>query len=99
MFKETPGNLKKEAPKSLYENKFNCLKSKCYAYISEIDGDDNKLKGICKGYKKEIPFEQYHKCLKIKTYDKQCEQHCTKSHDHEMQLQQRTKKSLSPFDD
>ena len=51
-FKEKPGYLKIETPKSLYIDKFVCLRSKCYAYTTELDGNDIKLKGICKGYKK-----------------------------------------------
>ena len=50
-----------------------------------------KLKGICKGYKNEISYEQYHECLKNETYEKECKQYCIRSHDHEMHLQQKTK--------
>ena len=99
LFKKIPGYLKRETPKSLYVDKFACLRSECYAYTTELDGNDNKLKGICVGYKKEISFDQYYKCLKNEAYDKHCEQFCIRSHDHEMYLQQKTKKSLSPSDD
>ena len=34
-----------------------------------------------------------------KTYNKTCKQFCIRSHDHNMFLQQITKKSLSVFDD
>ena len=98
-FKKIPGYLKTETPKSLYIDKFVCLRSKFYADTTEIDGNDNKYKGICKGHKKEIPFDQYYKCFKKETYDKQCEQFCIRSHDHEIYLQQITKKSMSLFDD
>ena len=89
--------MKIETPKSLYTDKFVCLRSKCYAYTTELDGNDNKLKGICKGYEKEISFDQYYKCLKNETYDRDCKQYCIRSHDHDMYLQQITKKTLSPL--
>ena len=97
-FKKKCGYLKIETPKFLYINKFVCLRFKCYAYRSKIDGDGVKLKGICKGYRK-IPSEQHQKCLKNETYNKECEQFFIRSHDHEKYLQQIFKKSLSPFDD
>ena len=75
------------------------MRSKRYAYTTELDGDDNKLKCIWKGYKNEIPFDQNYKCLENKTYDKTCKQYCITFHDHNMFLQEITKKSLSPFDD
>ena len=98
-FKKIPGYLKLETPKSIYIDKFVCLRSKCYAYISQLDDYENKFKGIIKGYKKETLFDQYYKCLMNQTYNKTCEQFCIRSHDHNMYLQQITKKSLSPFDD
>ena len=98
-FKKIPGYLKIETPKSLYIDKFVCLRSKCYAYTTQLDGYDNKLKGIVKGYKKKITFDQNYKCLKNETYDKTCKQFWIRSHDHNMFLQQITKKPLSPFDD
>ena len=70
-FKKIPGYLKIETPKSLYIDKFVFLRSKCYAYTTELDGNDNKLNGICKGYIKEILFHQYYKCLKNETYDRE----------------------------
>ena len=48
-FKKIPGYLKIETPKSLYIDKFVCLRSKCYAYMTKLDGNDNKFKGIVKG--------------------------------------------------
>ena len=98
-FNKIPGYLKIETPKSLYIDKFVCLRSKCYAYTIQLDGYENKFKGIVKGYKKEISFDQYYKCLKNETYNKTCKQFCIRSHDHYMFLRQITKKSLSPFDD
>ena len=41
-FKKIPGNLKIQTPKSLYIEKFVCLRSNCYAYTTELDGNDNK---------------------------------------------------------
>ena len=70
-----------------------------YADTTQLDGYENKFKGIVKGYKKEISFDQYYKCLMNQTYNNTCKQFCIRSHDHEMFLQQITKKSLSPFDD
>ena len=98
-FKKIPGYLKIETLKSLYIDKFACLRSKCYAYTTNLDGYNNTFKGIVKGYKKEISFDQYYKCLKNETYDKTCKQFCIRNHHHGMYLQQITKKSLSPFDD
>ena len=46
-FKKIPGYLKIETTKSLYKDKFVCFRSKCYAYTTELDGIDKKLKGIC----------------------------------------------------
>ena len=98
-YKKIPGYLKIETPMSLYIDKFVCLRSKCYAYTTQLDGYNIKFKGIVKGYKKEISFDQYYKCLKNETYNKTCKQFCIRSHDHGMYLQQITKKSLCPFDD
>ena len=98
-YKKIPGYLKIETPKSLYIDKFVCLRSKCYAYTTQLYGYENKFKGIVKGYKKEISFDQYYNCLLNQAYNNTCKQFCIRSHDHEMFLQQITKKSLSPFDD
>ena len=98
-FKKIPGYLEIETPKSLYIDRFVCLRIKCYAYTTQLDGCDNKLKGIVKGYKKKISLDQYYKCLMNQTYDITCKQFCIRSHDHNMFLQQITKKLLSPFDD
>ena len=51
-FNKIPHYIKIETPKSLYMNNFVCLRSKCYAYTTELGGNDSKLKRICKGYKK-----------------------------------------------
>ena len=48
--KKIPGYLKIETPKSLYIDKFVCLRSKCYAYTTQLDGYENKFKGIVKGF-------------------------------------------------
>ena len=98
-YKKIPGYLKIETPKSLYIDKFICLRSKCYAYTTQLDGYNNKFKGIVKGYKKEISFDQYYKCLHNERYNETCTQFCIRNRDHGMYLQQITKKSLSPFDD
>ena len=98
-YKKTPGYLKIETPNSLYIHKFVCLRSKCYAYMTQLDGYENKFKGIVKGYKKEISFDQYYNCLMNQSYNQTCTQYCIRNHDHGMYLQQITKKSLSPFDD
>ena len=75
------------------------MRSKCYAYLTKLDAYNIKFKGIVTGYKKEIAFDQYYNCLKNETYDKTCKQFCIRNHDHDMYLQQITKKSLNPFDD
>ena len=59
-FKKKLGYLKIETRKPLDKNIFVCLRSKCYAYKTELDGNDKKLKRICKGYRIEISIEQYH---------------------------------------
>ena len=97
-YKKIPGYLKIETPTSLYTNKFVCLRSKCYAYTTDIDRNVSKLKGFCKGHKKEISFDQYYKCLKNEPYNRTCKQFCIRSHNHNMHLQQITEKTLSPFD-
>ena len=51
-FKKKHGHLKIEIPNSLYIDKFVCLRSKCDAYTTELNSNDNKIKGIVKGYKK-----------------------------------------------
>ena len=48
-FMKKPGYLEIKTSNSLYIKKCVCLRSKCYAYETDIDGNDNKLKGICKG--------------------------------------------------
>ena len=53
-FKKKLGYLKIETPKSLDINKFVCLRSKCYAYNTELDRNDNILKEICRGYRKKM---------------------------------------------
>ena len=98
-FKKIPDYLKIEIPKSFYIDKFVCLRSKRYANTTKLDANDNKITGIGNGYKKEIAFDQYLNCLKNETYNRESKQYCNRSHDHEMYLQQITKKSLSPFDD
>ena len=98
-YKKIPGYLKIETPKSIYIDKFVCLRSKCYAYLTKLDGYNSKFKGIVEGHKKEIAFDQYYNCLKKETYDKTCKQFCIRNHNHCMYLQQLTKKSLNPFDD
>ena len=45
-FKKIPFSSKIEPPKSLYINNFVCLRKKCYVYTTELDGNDNKFKGI-----------------------------------------------------
>ena len=48
-YEKIPGYLKIETTKSFYIDKFVCLRSKCYAYTTQLDGYNNKLKGIVKG--------------------------------------------------
>ena len=62
-FKKIPGYIKIETPKPLYIDKIVCLRSNCYAYTIQLYGYENIFKGIVKGYKKEISFDQYYKCL------------------------------------
>ena len=50
-FKKLPGYLKIETPKSLYIDKFVCWTSKCYAYATELDGNDNNFKRFVKDIK------------------------------------------------
>ena len=98
-FKKIPGFLKIETPKSLYINKFVCLRSKYYAFKPKLDGDSKTFKGICKGFGKEISFEQYHNCLKSLTDKKECKQFRIRSHYLKNSSQKKTKKPLSPSDD
>ena len=75
------------------------MRSKYYAYKRKLEGDSNTFKGICKGFGKEISFEQYHNCLKNPTDKNECKQFRIRSHYHRKSLQKITKKLLSPFDD
>ena len=75
-FNKIPVFLKIETPKSLYIDELVCLRSKCNSYTTELDSNYNTLKGICKGYKTEISFDQYYKCLKNETYDRECKHFC-----------------------
>ena len=43
-FKKLPRYIKVETPKPLYINEFVCLRRKCYAYTTELDGNDKKIK-------------------------------------------------------
>ena len=41
-YKKKPAYLKIETPKSINIDKFVCLRSKCYAYKTKLDGDNSK---------------------------------------------------------
>ena len=59
--KKVIDKFKIETPKSIWIDKFVCLRSKMYAFKC---GDDskNKLKGISKSQSKNIKFEEYKNC-------------------------------------
>ena len=95
-FKKIPGYLKIKTPKTLYINKFVCLRSKVYVY-KRVDDYDNKLKGIKKSRSKDFIFDQYRNCLYDYEYTKEVSQNIIRSINHDNYMQEVTKKSLSSF--
>ena len=63
------GIFKKETPKTIWVEKFVCLRSKMYSFKSG-DDSENKFWGIPKSQSKHIQFEEYKKCLDGKEYRK-----------------------------
>ena len=78
-------------PKSIWIDKFICLRSKMYAYKCRNDSK-NKLNGFSKSYSKNNKFEEYYICLFEGRYQQECDNYIIRSLNHGMYLQ-RVKKS------
>ena len=74
--KKVPGYLNLDTPKFSYIDEFVCLRSKCYAYRTKLNGDGNIFKSICKGNSKNKMFKQCYNCIHNNPYNKQCTQYC-----------------------
>ena len=96
--KKVIGKFEIETPKSIWIDKFICLRSKMYAYRCENDCK-NKLKGISKSYSINNKFDEYKKCLDCEKYQQECDIYIIRSINHEMHLQKVKKSTLSIFDD
>ena len=96
--KKVIGKLKIKTPKTIWIDKFFCLRTKIYAFKC---GDDskNKLKCISKSQSKHIKFKEYKKCLDGEEYQRECNNYIIRSINHEMHLQEVKKSTLSFFDD
>ena len=69
--KKLIGKFQMETPKSIWIDKFVCLRSKMYAFKC---GDDskNKSKSVSKSQPKNIKFEEYKKCLDGENFQSEC---------------------------
>ena len=96
--KKLIGFFKVETPKNIWIDEFSCLRSKKHAFKC---GDDskNKLNGFSKSQSKHIRFEEYKRCLDAGEYQRECNNYIIRSINHEMQLQEVKKSTLSIFDD
>ena len=74
------------------------MRSKCYAFKC---GDDSKykLKGISKSQSENIKFEEYKKCLDGEEYQRECNNYIIRIINHEIDLQEVKKSTLSIFND
>ena len=59
----------------------------------------NKLKGVSESQSKHVKFAEYKKCLYGMDYQRECNNYILRSINHEMQLQELKKSTLSIFDD
>ena len=96
--KKVLGKLRIETPKSIWIDKFVCLRSKMYAFKC-ADDSKNKLKGVSKSQLKNIKFEEYKKCLDGDEFQRECNNYIIRSIIQEMVLQEVKKSTLSIFDD
>ena len=92
------GKFKIETPENLWIDEFVALRCKCLAFKCGNDSK-NKLKGISKSYSKNIKFDEYKNCLDGKEYQRECDNYILRSINHEVQLQEINKSTLSLFDD
>ena len=90
--------FKIETPKNIWIDEFVCLRSKMYSFKC---GDDtkNKVKGVFKSQSKHKKLEKNKNCLYGEEYQKDCHKNKLRSINHEMDLQQIKKPTLSICDD
>ena len=94
------GKFKIETPKSIWIDKFVCLRSKMYAFKCKDEIEDKKkLKGISKSQSKNNKFEEYKICLDGEELENECINYILKSINHDMYMQGIKKTTLSIFDD
>ena len=96
--KKLLGFFKIETPKIIWIDEFVCLRSKMYSCQCGHD-IKNKLKGVSKSQTKHIKFEEYYNCLFGGDYQKDCDNYIICSINHEMDLPEVTKSTLSVFRD
>ena len=96
--KKVIGKFKTETPKNIWIDELICLRSKMYAFKCGNDST-NKLKGISKSQSEHIKFEEHKKCLDGEEYPRECNNYIIRSINHEMNLQEVKKSTLSLFDD
>ena len=96
--KKRVGFFKIETPKSIWIDKFVCLRSKIYSFKCG-EHSKNKLKGISNCQSKHNKFEEYYNCFFGGKYKKECNNYILRSINHEMHLQEIKKSTLSLFDD
>lgn len=78
-------------------SEFVSLRSKSYSFIGKNENQTTKLKGVTKGYRKEIPFQAFLDCLtKYKTFH--IDQFHIRSRNHTITTDKVNKLALSSFD-
>ena len=98
--KKVIGKFKIETPKNIWIDEFVCLRSRAYSFKCKInDENKNKVKGISKSQSKHIKFEENYNCLFGGEYQKECDNYTIRSINHELNLQEVKKSTLSIFDD
>ena len=94
------GKFKIETPKSIWINRFVCLRSKAYLFkCKDNNKNKNKIKGISRSQSQHIKFEEFYNCLFGREYQRECNNYIIRSINHEMTLQEVKKSTLSLFDD
>ena len=98
--KKVNGIFKRETPKNIWINEFNCLRSKAYSFKCKSDDESkSKLKGISKSQCEHIRCEENKTGLHEEDYQRERDNYIIRSLNHEMYLQKIKKNTLSIFDD
>ena len=93
------GKFEIETTKNIWIDEFACLRSKVYSFKCKDNIENkNKIKSISKSQSKHIKFEEFKKCLDGEEYQRDCNNYLLRSINHEMQLQETKKSTLSLFD-